>query len=312
MKVFVAGATGAIGRPLVRKLIAAGHEVTGMTRSAERGEELRAVGGRPALCDVYDADAVRDSVVSAGADAVVHQLTALPAVLDMRRADLYEETNRLRTEGSANLLAAADAAGATRFVAQSIAFAYEPEGDWVKGENAPLMRKAVGPFAGAVKALGRLEGDTLGAGGVVLRYGNFYGPGTFYAPDGHFAREAARRRLPVVGRGTGRFSFIHVEDAAEATVAAIEAPDASGVFNVTDDEPAPMHDWIPGYAKAIGAPRPLRIPRWLAAIAAGRLVADMAVTLRGASNARARAELGWRPLRPTWREGFAELADSPG
>jgi nucleoside-diphosphate-sugar epimerase len=305
VKVFVAGATGAIGRPLVPKLVAAGHDVTGMTRSEERAESLRRAGARAVVCDVLDAEAARAAVREAGAEAVVHQLTALPDRLDFRNKDLYSATNRLRTEGTEILLDAAREAGARRFVCQSIAFAYAPGGEPVKSEDAPLLRNAPGAFGEGVRAIARMERQVLDADGVVLRYGFFYGPGTYYGEGGSTTSDVRRRRMPVVGKGSGIFSFVHLDDAADATVIAVERG-ASGVYNIVDDEPAPMRDWLPVFAEAAGAKRPLRVPVWLAKLVGGEGVVVLALGLRGASNAKAKAELGWRPAHPSWRQGFAE------
>jgi nucleoside-diphosphate-sugar epimerase len=308
MRVFVAGASGAIGRPLVPKLLAAGHEVTGMTRSEARAEEVRRAGADAAVVDVFDADALRVAVEEARAEVVVHELTALPDRMDFRKKDLYEPTNRVRTEGTRNLLDAALAAGARRFVCQSIAFAYRNEGSTVKSEDDPLLDDAPGAFAGGIRALREMEDVVLGADGiegVVLRYGFFYGPGTHYASGGTIIEDIRRRRMPVVGKGTGTFSFIHVDDAADATVAAVERG-APGVYNVTDDEPARMSDWLPVVAEAAGAKRPFRAPVWLAKLVAGKEAATFSLDLRGASNEKAKRELGWRPAHPTWRTGFPE------
>jgi 2-alkyl-3-oxoalkanoate reductase len=300
MRVFVAGATGAIGRPLVSQLLAAGHEVTGMTRSPGRAEALRAAGADAAVLDVYDADGVREAMVAARPEAVVNELTDLPGAYTTDMDELAGATNRLRREGAAVLLDAARAAGARRFVAQSIAFAYAPEGDWVKDEDAPL-----GGDPAVVGGVQALESAVLEAEGIVLRYGQFYGPGTWYAADGSIAEQVRRRRFPIVGRGEGRFSFVHVEDAAAATVAAVERG-RPGVYNVTDDEPAPMRDWLPVYAEALGAKPPRRVPVWLARLVAGPVGAG-AAQLRGASNARAREALGWTPSRASWRDGFRSM-----
>jgi nucleoside-diphosphate-sugar epimerase len=305
MRVFVAGATGAIGRPLVPKLVAAGHEVTGMTRSEERAEGLRRAGARAVVCDALDAEAVRAAVGGARAEAIVHQLTALPDRLDFRDRDLYTATNRVRTEGTDNLLAAARETGTRRLVCQSVAFAYAPGGEPIKSEDAPLLRDAPGGFGEGVRAIGRMERQVLEADGVVLRYGFFYGPGTYYGEDGSSTRDVRRRRMPVVGGGTGIFSFVHVDDAADATVIAVERG-PSGVYNVVDDEPAPLREWLPVFAEAAGAKRPLRVPVWLARLVGGEAVVASAVGLRGASNAQAKSELGWQPAHPSWRQGFAE------
>lgn len=307
MKVFVAGASGALGRPLVRQLIAAGHAVTGMTRREERAEEIRAAGATAVVCDAFDAEALRVAVAAAAPEAVVHALTAIPERIDWK-ADPLAATNRVRTEGTRNLIDAAAAAGARRIVAESVAFLYAPRGEWVKDEDADLFVGGPEPFGAAVDALVDLERQVLKAEdmeGVVLRFGNFYGPGTAFAADGSQADEARRGRLPIVGKGTGTFSFIHVEDAAAATVAALEG-DVTGTFNVVDDEPAPMREWVPVYAEALRAKRPRRVPAWLAGLLVGRGVARNAVELRGASNAKAKRDLGWQPRYPSWRHGFRE------
>jgi nucleoside-diphosphate-sugar epimerase len=306
MRVFVAGASGAIGRRLVPKLVAAGHEVTGMTRSETRAKEVQAGGARAAIVDVFDTDALGEAIAEAAPEAVVHQLTALPERLDFR-SDPYGETNRLRTEGTRNLLEAARAAGARRFVSQSVAFGYRPEGEWVKDEDAPMIA-GPGVFGRGMAALREMEELVTGAEGVdglVLRYGFFYGPGTYYARDGSTTEDVRRRRMPVVGRGSGVFSFVHVDDAADATVAAVERG-APGIYNVVDDEPAAMREWLPVFAEAAGAKRPLRVPVWLAKLVAGEAVAALALDLRGASNEKAKRELGWEPAHRSWRTGFAE------
>jgi 2-alkyl-3-oxoalkanoate reductase len=308
MRVFVAGATGAIGRPLIPKLVAAGHDVTGMTRSEERAEGVRRAGARAIVCDVFDVEGVCAAVREARAEAVVHQLTALPERLDLRDKQLYAVTNRLRTEGTTTLLDAAREAGARRLVSQSIAFAYAPVGDWVKSEDAPLMENLPGTFGEGVRAIAGMERQVVeaeGLDGLVLRYGFFYGPGTYYGEDGSTTSDVRRRRMPVVGRGSAMFSFVHLDDAADATVIAVERG-ASGVYNIVDDDPAPMREWLPIFAEAAGAKRPIRVPAWLAKLVAGEGVVAFALTLRGASNAKAKSELGWRPAHPTWRRGFAE------
>jgi nucleoside-diphosphate-sugar epimerase len=309
MRIFVAGASGVIGRPLVAQLLAAGHEVTGMTRSAERAAEVRAAGADAAVCDVFDAAALTAAVAAARPEVVVHELTALPADLDLRKKGVYDATNRIRTEGTRNLIAAASAGGATRFVAQSVGFIYAPQGGPVKYEDDPTMSGAIGgEFGPAVEAMLDLERQTVGAPGLeglVLRYGFFYGPGTSYASDGFQAGEVRRRRFPIVGDGAGVFSFIHVDDAAAATVAACERG-APGIYNVSDDEPAPVREWLPIYAQAIGAKSPRQVPRWLARLIAGPAVTAFATTLRGCSNGRAKAELGWQPRWSSWRQGFRE------
>jgi nucleoside-diphosphate-sugar epimerase len=225
MKVFVAGASGAIGRPLVRQLVEAGHEVTGTTRREEKAEEIRAAGATAVVCDALDAAALEAAVAAAEPQVVVNQLTAFPDKSEPGKASFFEASNRVRSEGGRNLLAAARAAGARRFLTQSICFLYAPEGEWVKDEDARPYDDAPGPFRGAVEVLLGHEQEALAAEGIetlVLRYGQYYGPGTHLAPDGDVGRQARKRRLPIVGSGEGTFSFIHVEDAAGATVAALD------------------------------------------------------------------------------------------
>jgi nucleoside-diphosphate-sugar epimerase len=306
--VFVAGATGALGRPLVPKLVAAGHEVTGMTRSESKTEDVRRAGARAVVADVFDVDALGAAMEEARPEVIVHELTALPDRIDFRKADTYAATNRVRTEGTRNLIEAARAAGARRLVCQSIAFAYRMDGEGLKTEDDPLLSEAAGAFGSGVSALREMEAMVLGSDGLdglVLRYGFFYGPGTYYAANGTSTDDVRRRRLPIVGKGSGVFSFIHVDDAADATVAAVERG-AAGVYNVTDDEPAPMTEWVPVFAQAAGAKPPRRVPVWLARFVAGKDVSNFAVELRGASNEKAKRELGWRPAHPSWRTGFAE------
>jgi 2-alkyl-3-oxoalkanoate reductase len=308
MRVFVAGASGAIGRPLIASLLAAGHEVTGSTRSPERAEAIRGMGAEAAIVDAFEADALRAAVSEAAPEAVVHELTALPDRFDTRKKDLYDPTNRVRAETTPNLIEAARAAGARRFVCQSVAFSYAPRPDGVHDEEDPLFLEAPPPFGAAVRTISDMERTVLeapGLQGLVLRYGWFYGPGTYYADDGATAQDVRRRRFPVVGSGSGVFSFIHVDDAARATVAAVERG-APGVYNIVDDEPAPMRDWLPAYARAIGAKPPRRVPLWLARLVAGGAAATLSTTLRGASNAKAKRELGWQPHWSTWREGFRD------
>ena len=308
MRVFVAGGSGAIGRPLLPRLIAAGHEVTGTTRSEERAEAIRAAGARPVICDVLDAEALHAAVQEAAPEVVVHELTALPHRFDPGDKEFYAHTNRLRTEGTRTLLDAARTAGARRMICQSIAFAYAPGRQAeVKDEDAPLALGAPPPFGDGVRAIAEMERAVVGAeglDGLVLRYGWFYGPGTYYADDGSMAADVRKRRFPIIGKGTGLFSFVHVDDAASATVAAVERG-APGVYNVVDDDPGPQREWLPVYAEAIGAKKPLRVPVWIARLVAGK-VASVASVQPGASNAKAKRELGWEPRWPSWRQGFRE------
>ena len=311
MKVLVAGASGAIGRPLVRQLVAAGHEVTGMTRREERAEQIRAAGASAVVCDVFDSPALEAAVRDAAPEAVVHLLTALPPRLDYRaKEDPLAPTNRVRTEGTRNLIAAARGAGARRLVAESVAFFYAPRGDLVKDEEAPLFLDAPPPFGPAAEALAGLErqvSEAEGMEGIVLRFGWLYGSGTYYDKDGSLTEDAHKRRMPVVGKGTGTFSFVHVEDAAAAVLAALERG-APGAYNVVDDEPAPMREWAPAFAAAVGAKKPIRVPVWLARLVAGAGAATMSTQLRGAANAKAKRELGWQPRYPSWRQGFTDPA----
>jgi len=311
MKVFVAGATGAIGRPLLRQLVAAGHEVTGTTRREEHAEGIRAAGATAVVCNALDTQGVHNALRQARPEVVVHALTALPPRIDYRgKRDPLAATNRLRREGTRNLVAAARGAGARRLIAESVAFLYAPQGERVKDEEAPLFLGAPGPFGEAVDALADLERQVTeaeGLEGVVLRYGWLYGPGTSFDRDGSQTEDVRKRKAPIVGKGTGVFSFLHVEDAAAATVAAVEGG-PPGIYNVVDDEPAPYAEWLPAFADAIGARRPWRVPTWLARLVAGPAAAAMATELRGASNAKAKRELGWRPRYPSWREGFLDPA----
>jgi nucleoside-diphosphate-sugar epimerase len=308
MKVFVAGATGAIGRPLLERLVAAGHEVTGTTRSEARAEGVRAAGAAAIVCDALDADALRRAVGEAEPEVVVHQLTALPARFDPRNKEIYDATNRLRGEGTRNLLEASRAAGVRRFVCQSVAFAYAPGAvPEVKDEDAPLVADAPPPFGEGVRVLEAMERSVVEADwleGIVLRYGWFYGPGTYYGDDGSTTSDVRRRRFPVIGKGTGLFSFIHVDDAADVTVAAVER--GKGVFNVADDDPAESREWLPVYAESIAARPPRRVPVWIARLIAGKATVALAQGLRGASNGKAKRELGWQPRWPSWRQGFFE------
>ncbi len=306
MRVFLAGATGAIGRQLVPMLLAAGHEVTGMTRSPERAQQLVAEGAQAAVADALDAGAVTAAVAAARPDAVIHQLTSLPQRIDPRRIKRdFELNDRLRSEGTRILVDAASAAGASRVVAQSIAFAYAPgPPGTIHAEEDPLFVEAPEPFTRTARAVQALEDAVTGAGGVVLRYGYFYGPGSSVSSTGSMGVDVSRRRMPIVGAGTGVWSFIHMHDAAGATVAAL-SHDGAGVYNVVDDEPAPVSEWLPELARALGARPPRRVPAWLARPIAGSFGVQTMLRQQGASNTRARRELGWAPRFASWREGFA-------
>lgn len=306
MRVFVAGATGAIGRPLVAALRRAGHEVTGMTRSSEKAALLESAGAAPVVGDALDRQAVDRAVASSRPEVVVHELTELPERYSRLRKGA-DATNRLRTEGTRNLVEAALAHGVRRVVAQSIAFLYAPEGGPVKDEGARPWTDAPAPFDGVVAALLELErtvASASGLDGLILRYGAFYGPGTWYAPDGDIAQQVRRRRFPLIGTAGGLISWLHVEDAAGATVSAVEGG-APGVYNVVDDEPVAYREWLPAYARLLGAPPPRRLPAWLARLVAGPLAVSVVTQQRGASNRAATRALGWRPRHGSWREGFA-------
>jgi nucleoside-diphosphate-sugar epimerase len=317
MKVFVAGATGAIGRVLVPQLVAQGHDVVGMTRSASKQDLVRSLGARPVVADALDPDAVAQAVASAEPEAIVHQLTALSGRMsarDMRHPERFEGaimTNRLRTEGTDHLLAAARAVGARRFVAQSIAGGPTARiGGPVQTEDDPLDPNPPAALRAGLAAILHLERavTTIEWGeGLVLRYGGFYGPGTgiSLAPDAVMAAPVRKRRFPIVGGGGGVWSFVHIEDAAAATAVAVERG-RPGVYNVVDDEPAPVRDWVPELARALGAKPPRRVPRWLARLLAGETATVMMTEVTGASNAKAKRELGWQPRYASWRQGFAQ------
>jgi nucleoside-diphosphate-sugar epimerase len=307
MKVFVAGATGAIGKQLVPRLVQAGHEVTGMTRSEAKQAMLADLGATPVVADALEPDQVAGAVARARPDVIVHQLTAIGA-LDMRHFDrAFALTNRLRTEGTDHLLSAGQAVGVERFLAQSYFGGYARTGAAVKTEDDPLDPAPAREMRQTAAAIRHLEEAVLGASwteGIVLRYGAFYGPGTSLAPGGDQYEVVRQRKFPVVGDGGGVWSFIHVADAADATVAAIERG-TRGVYNVVDDEPARVAEWLPALAETVGAKKPMRVPRFIGRLLAGEVAAVMMTEARGASNAKAKRELAWRPAHPSWRQGFA-------
>jgi nucleoside-diphosphate-sugar epimerase len=310
MRIFVAGATGVLGSRLVPLLLEGGHELVGMTRSPERAERLRAAGATPVVADGLDREAVLSAVRQARPEVVVHQLTALAGATDFRRLDEgFAPTNRLRTAGTDILLAAALAAGARRFVAQSYAgWPFAREGGPVKTEEDPLDPDPPGELRRSLDAIRHLESAVLGAdglAGVVLRYGGFYGPGTSLGDGGFMLDDLRRRRFPIVGAGTGVWSFVHIDDAAAATAIAVERG-APGCYQIVDDDPAPVSEWLPALAAAIGAKPPRRVPAWLARLLIGEHGVVLMTEIRGASNAKARRELGWRPAHPSWRQGFRE------
>jgi len=307
MKVFIAGATGVVGTRLVPTLVERGHTVTAMTRTPAKAERLRAQGATPAVLDALDASAVKEAVVEAEPEVVVVQLTAIPAVLDFRHFDVqFEPTNRLRTIGTDNLVAAATAVGARRMVAQSYAaWPYERCGGPVKTEEDPFDTDPPAKVRPTLDALKHLESAVLGSGlePMVLRYGGFYGPGTSLNRGSPMIEMVRRRRIPIVGSGAGVWSFAHADDVASATAIAVERGEP-GIYNVTDDEPAAVRDWLPLLADALGAPKPRHVPVWLARLLVGEAGVVMMTDIRGASNAKVKRELGWTPRYPSWREGF--------
>ncbi len=308
MRVFVAGATGAIGRRLVPLLVANGHIVIGTTRTAGKADALRAAGASPVVLDALDQDAVREALIRAEPDVVVHQLTALEGFTDFRKFDEgFAATNRLRTEGTDNLLAGMRELKVRRLVAQSFAGWPHARIDGpVKTEDDPLDQNPPAALRRTLEAIRYLEKAVLhtdGVEGTVLRYGGFYGPGTSLGEGGFQLEAVRRRRFPIVGRGTGVWSFIHIDDAATATLAAIERG-KPGIYNIVDDDPAPVAEWLPALAAAIGAKPPRRVPTWVGRLFVGEHGVVMMTDVRGASNAKANRDLGWQPRYRSWRDGF--------
>jgi 2-alkyl-3-oxoalkanoate reductase len=301
MRVFVAGASGAIGTRLVPQLIENGHEVIGTFRSPGNAQRVRALGAEPIALDLLDARAVRTAVLETEPEAIVHQATALAEVRFSKNMDrTFAPTNRLRVEGTDALLAAARAAGVRRFIAQSFAsYRYAREGGLVKSEDDPLDPAPVAGARETNAAMRHLEQAVTGAGGIALRYGGFYGA----ANDGLIG-PVRKRLLPVIGNGAGVTSFVHLDDAAAATVLALEH-DGAGLYNIVDDEPAPLREWLPVLANALAAKPPRHVPLWLARLIAGEGAVMMGTESRGASNAKAKRELGWTLRYPSWRQGFA-------
>jgi nucleoside-diphosphate-sugar epimerase len=302
MRVFVAGASGAIGTRLVPQLVEWGHDVIGTSRSPQKADRLRSLGAEPVVLDLLDPAAVRSAVAAARPDAIVHQATALSGASDFKHFDRsFAATNRLRTAGTDALLAAARDAGVTQFAAQSYAgWPYAREGGPVKTEDDPLDAAPVAGMRETLAAIQHLEEAVVAAGGVALRYGGFYG-----SPDDAQLEPVRKRRFPIVGDGDAIWSFVHLDDAAAATVLALERG-ATGIYNVADDEPAPVREWLPALAAAIGAKPPRHVPRWLARLAAGEVGVVLMTETRGASNRKAKDELGWTLRYPSWRQGFAD------
>ena len=315
MKVFVAGATGAVGRPLVSALIAAGHSVVGLTRTAANAEVVKRMGAAPVIADGLDAAAIHTAIGASQPDAIIHEMTDLAGASDLRRFDrTFASSNELRTRGTDILLAAAREYGVKRFIAQSYCgWNYARVGGPIKTETDALDADPPAEFRAALKAIKHLEQAVTGSSnpqGIVLRYGSFYGPGT-----GMLSRvmveQLRRRRVPLIGDGAGWWSFVHVDDAAAATVKALERGKPGSIYNITDDEPAQVREWLPALANMLGAARPFRLPAWIARIVAGEHLVLMMTQARAGSNAKARAELGWMPAHSSWREGFSEIARQP-
>jgi 2-alkyl-3-oxoalkanoate reductase len=310
MRIFVAGAAGAVGRRLVPLLVAAGHEVVGTTHVPANAGSIRAMGAEPVIMDALDGAAVKAAMEQAAPQVVVHELTALAGPTDLRHFDRqFALTNRLRTEGTGHLLAAARVLGVRRFVVQSFTgWTNERAGGAIKTEEDPIDPHPNPETLQTIAALRSLESTVDRArdiGGVALRYGVLYGPGTSIAPGGDVFTTIRRRRLPVVGSGAGIWSFLHVDDAAQATALAI-GTDHLGVFNIVDDDPAPVSAWLPYLAQVIEAPKPLRIPALVARPMLGRHGVAVMIEMRGSSNAKARRDLGWQLRFPSWRQGFRE------
>jgi nucleoside-diphosphate-sugar epimerase len=313
VKIFLAGATGAVGRPLVKLLVAGGHEVVGVTRRWDRANWLEEVGAEAVIGDAFDEEWLRDAVRRSESEVVIDQMTDLPqriGVRGMRR--FYRGQNPLRTKASGALLRAAEDARARRVISQSVAFIYAPDGGGVKSEQDAIWADAPEPFGNALRTAATHDEKVVGLSeleGVVLRYGVLYGPGTHFAKGNGIYNDVRWRRFPIVGNGESVWSFCHVEDAARAAVAALDAGNA-GIYNVVDDEPARARDWIPRYAELIGAARPYRVPRWLARIFAGPAMTAWGTSFPGSSNRKAKLELGWEPLHRSWYQGFAMGAES--
>jgi len=317
MRIFLAGATGAVGKRLVPLLVAGGHQVVASTRTSAKREGLRAAGAEPVVLDVLDRDAVMNAVVAARPDVVIHQVTALAGISSFKNFDReFALTNALRTEGTTYLLAAARAAGARRFIAQSYTgWPNIREGGRVKTEDDPLDPRPPRTMTQTLDAIRRLEAAVSSLSsptGIVLRYGSFYGPGTSLGINGEITQMVRRRKFPIVGGGTGVWSFTHIDDAAGGTLAALDRG-APGIYNVVDDEPIAVREWLPELATALGAKSPRTVPVWLGRLAAGDVGVSMMTRVRGASNAKAKRELDWAPSYPSVRDGFRRglAADLP-
>jgi nucleoside-diphosphate-sugar epimerase len=311
MRVFVAGATGAIGMRLVPRLVAAGHSVVGMTHRPEKVATIRLMGADAAVADGLEPEAVRAAVTKVRPEVIIHEMTDLKGASDLRKFDeLFVASNCLRTEGTDHLLAAAKATGVKRFIAQSFCgWPYAPGGDPIKAETAPLDPDPPRELRCTLDAIRYLESAVLGFGeGLVLRYGAFYGPATGLF-DGPMVDQLRHRKAPVIGDGNGWWSFIHIDDAAEATALAVTRG-APGIYNIVDDEPVPVRDWLPALAVLLGAKPPRTVPAWLARLAVGEHIVAMMTTNRAGSNSKAKQELGWQPVYRSWRQGFRDVIDN--
>ncbi len=312
MRVLVAGGMGAIGRPLIPMLVGAGHEVFASTRAESKADQIKATGATPVVADFLETGAAEAAIEASRPDAVIDLLTSLPQDFDPRRAkSAYEANDRVRREGTGALLAAAAAGGVNRYLCQSVAFLYRPGGDAPRSEDDPIWSDAPAPYDKSVAVLAENERKVTQNSaftGVVLRYGFLYGPGTWFETGGSTYNSVQKRQYPLIGDGGGINSMVHVADAASATLAALER--GEGIYNIVDDDPAAMSDLVPAYAEMIGAGPPRKIPSWIARIAVGKYLIAAATTLPGASNQKAKRELGWAPAIPSWRTGLRDFRDS--
>ena len=308
MKIFIAGATGALGRRLVPLLLEAGHEVVGSTHSPQKAQSVRSLGAEAMVVDGLDRDAVTQAVLNCRPDVIVHEMTALASVRNLKHFDKeFALTNRLRTEGTDNLLAAAHMAGVRKLIVQSYTgWPNQRQGERIKDENDPLDQNVPKSMVQSWEAINTLEEvveDTRGVAGIVLRYGSFYGPGTAMCEGGEMLEMVRQRKLPLIGNAAGIWSFIHIDDAAHATRLAIERANA-GIYNIVDDDPAEVSEWLPELARILGAKPPHHVPEWIARLLVGEAVVLMMTETRGSSNAKAKRELGWQPGFASWRDGF--------
>src|SRR5262245_2273848 len=311
MHIFVAGATGAVGRRLIPILLSAGHGVTGLTRSPHKADLISALGADAVVADGLDATAIHAAVATAKPDVIVHEMTDLKEASDLRNFDrTFAGSNRLRTQGTNHLLAAARDAGVRRIVAQSFCgWPYARRGSPVKSEAEALDAEPpqdMRPTLDAIRYLEKTVTESLAPDGIVLRYGAFYGEHTGLF-DGPFLEQLRRRRVPLIADGDGWWSFLHIDDAAQATALAVARGKAGNIYNIVDDEPAPVREWLPTLAAMAGAKPPFRIPAWIARLMAGDHMVSMMTQVRAGSNAKAKRELGWQPAHPSWRQGFADV-----